>query len=169
MSPAGISMFYGATDLDTAVAEIGAHSSYTHAVVGEFTPVRELRLLNLADLDNRPQPSLFNQSHHKAYFATRFLKEFVADLTKPIELDGREHIDYVPTQVFTEYLKTAHPGRLDGLMFPSAQADSGSNVVIFCPPEQCVNKGSEAEYSRLSLDPVTVAKYRVTTVIRRRN
>ncbi|GGG27538.1 hypothetical protein GCM10007304_46710 [Rhodococcoides trifolii] len=160
-------MFYGATDVDTAIAEIGAHSSYTHAVVGEFTPVRELRLLNLAGLNKLPKPSLFDQGQHKAFFATKFLREFVADLTKPIELDGREHIDYVPTQVFTEYLKTAHPGRLDGLMFPSAQNDSGSNVVIFCGPEHCASNGSEGKYSRLSLDPATVVKYRVTTVIRR--
>jgi len=36
MSPAGISMFYGSDDVATVVAEIGAHSAKSFAVVGEF-------------------------------------------------------------------------------------------------------------------------------------
>lgn len=166
MSPAGISMFYGGTELATAIAEIGAHSSYAHAISGEFSPAQELRLLDFSHLDDVPTPNIFDKDQHRAYFSLRFLRNFVKDLTLPVELDGREHIDYVPTQVFTEYLRYAFPGgRIDGLMFPSTQA-AGCNVVIFCGPEQCEDKGSVGPYTMLSLDPSTVKKHRVTSVIR---
>lgn len=165
MSPAGISMFYGSTDLDTAVAEIGAHSSYGHAVTGEFTPAtREIRLIDLTKLPSLP--SIFDARFAGRYYAILFLRKFIHDLTLPIDLDGREHIDYVPTQVFTEYLKYSFPARVDGLMFGSAQGP-GANVVVFYGPEFCSDKGSEDEYTRLSLDPASVRKHRVTTVIRR--
>ncbi|MCX5046272.1 HEPN-associated N-terminal domain-containing protein [Aldersonia sp. NBC_00410] len=164
MSPAGISMFYGSTDLDTAVAEIGAHSSYGHAVTGEFTPAREIRLIDLTKLPRLP--SIFAPRCAGRYYAILFLRKFINDLTLPIDLDGREHIDYVPTQVFTEYLRYSFPARVDGLMFGSSQG-SGANVVVFYGPEFCSDKGSEHESTRLSLDPASVSKHRVTTVIRR--
>ncbi|OBF98883.1 RES domain-containing protein [Mycolicibacter sinensis] len=164
MSPAGISMFYGSTDIDTAIAEIGAHSSYGHAVTGEFTPAREIRLIDLTKLPGLP--SIFDPSLRERYYAILFLREFICDLTLPIDLDGREHIDYVPTQVFTEYLRYAFPARVDGLMFASSQGP-GANVVLFYGPEFCSDKGVENEYTRLSLDPGSVRKHRVTTAIRR--
>ncbi|OBJ34098.1 hypothetical protein A5631_05265 [Mycolicibacter heraklionensis] len=164
MSPAGISMFYGSTDMETAVAEIGAHSSYGHVVTGKFTPAREIRLIDLTKLPGLP--SIFDPSLWERYYAILFLREFIHDLTLPVDLDGREHIDYVPTQVFTEYLRYAFPARIDGLMFDSSQGP-GANVVVFYGPEFCSDKGSENEYTRLSLDPASVRKHRVTTVIRR--
>ncbi|MFL0239375.1 HEPN-associated N-terminal domain-containing protein [Mycobacterium sp. SMC-17] len=164
MSPAGISMFYGSTDLDTAVAEIGAHSSYGHAVTGEFSSAREVRLIDLTKLP--ALPSIFDPHSAGRYYAIRFLRKFIHDLTLPIDLDGREHIDYVPTQVFTEYLRYSFPARVDGLMFSSSQGP-GANVVVFYGPEFCSDRGSEHEHTRLSLDPASVRKHRVTTVIHR--
>ena len=37
----------------------------------------------------------------------RFLHEFRDDVTKPIERDGLVHVNHVPTQVITEYLRRA--------------------------------------------------------------
>lgn len=50
MSPAGISMFYGSDDIETVVAEIGAHGSRSHAAVGSFETTKPLTMLNLAAL-----------------------------------------------------------------------------------------------------------------------
>lgn len=163
MSPAGISMFYGATDLATAIAEIGAHSPHAYAVTGQFVPVRDIRLVDLTHLPE--PPSIFDPTQHRAYHLAKFLRQFVEDLEQSIVLDGREHIDYVPTQVFTEYLRLSFPGRVDGLMFPSAQGP-GSNVVVFYGQKFCADKGSEDEFTRLSLDPETVEMHSVTTVIK---
>jgi len=161
MSPAGISMFYGATDLETAIAEIGAHSPDAYAVTGQFVPMRDIRLVDLTHLPKLP--SIFDPTQRLAYHVAKFLSQFVEDLGQSIVLDGREHIEYVPTQVFTEYLRLSFPGRVDGLMFKSTQGP-GSNVVVFCGPKFCADKGSEGEFTRLSLDPATVEMHSVTTV-----
>ncbi|KAA0081236.1 RES domain-containing protein [Mycolicibacterium sp. P9-64] len=136
MSPAGISMFYGGTDRATAIAEAGAHAAHRYVATGEFTPTREIRLI---DLTNLPEPpSIFDESNHRELFVLRFMQRFIDDLTLPVELDGREHIDYVPTQVFTEYFRYAFPDRVDGLMFPSAQGP-GNNVALFFGPDLCAD------------------------------
>jgi hypothetical protein len=38
-------MFYGASDAYTALAEVGAHNTRQHAVVGEFRPGRDVLVL----------------------------------------------------------------------------------------------------------------------------
>lgn len=163
MSPAGISIFYGATDRATAIAEAGAHAAHRFVVTGEFRPTRQLHLI---DLTNLPAlPSIFDESAHTEYFVVRFLQRFIHDITLPVELDGHEHIDYVPTQVFTEYFRYAFPDRVDGLMFPSAQGP-GINVVVFVGPDRCADTGAETEQTRLSLDTATLHVSRVMTVAR---
>ncbi len=163
MSPAGISIFYGGTDRVTAIAEAGSHTFYRYVVTGEFSPMREIKLVDLTNLPD--PPSIFDAANHKNYFGLSFLHRFVHDITLPVELDGREHIDYVPTQVFTEYLRYAFPDDVDGLMFPSTQGP-GNNVVIFVGPDECVDKGTETDSTWLSLDTSTVAISRVMTVAR---
>lgn len=104
MSPTGISMFYGSDDIATAVAEIGAHSAETHAVLGRFETTRDLTLLNLTDLP--PIPSLYTAAGRTPdRYDLTFLHEFATDLGKPIAIDDRVHIEYVPTQVISEYLR----------------------------------------------------------------
>ncbi|WP_418005846.1 RES domain-containing protein [Mycobacterium sp. PDNC021] len=161
MSPAGISMFYGSTDRETAIAEVGAHSSQSWVVTGEFTPAREIRLIDLTQLP--AVPSIFDSGRRPQFHAIRFLHRFVEDITLPVELDGREHIDYVPTQVFTEYLRYAFPARVDGLMFPSSQG-SGSNVVVFYGPDFCSDDTPANDYTRLLMNSATVTVDRVITV-----
>lgn len=158
MSPAGISMFYGATDPATAIAEVTAHSPHKHVLVGEFAGLRELRLLNLTRIPDVPSP--FDPAQSDRFFMTRFLQRFVADLIKPVELDGREHIEYVPTQVFTEYIRQSFPARLDGMIFPSAQG-AGDNVVLFYDNEFVKDEGEATDYTRLVLVAGSVVKHTV--------
>ena len=129
MSPAGISMFYGATDIDTAVAEIGAHSSHSWAVVGEFKATVELRVVDLSNLPDLPSIFDTDEKAIERYDGIAFLHRFIKDLTLPIVLDGREHIDYVPTQVLTEYLRYSFPAPLHGLQFCPALKD---RVTMWC-------------------------------------
>lgn len=163
MSPAGISIFYGATDRGTAIAEAGSHTFYRYVVTGEFTPTRPIRLIDLTNIP--PLPSIFDSGARLEYFGLRFLQKFVDDVTLPVEVDGHEHIDYVPTQVFTEYIRYAFPAAVDGLMFPSTQGP-GHNVVIFVGPDECADKGSETAATRLIMNTDTVTASRVMTVAR---
>ena len=141
MSPAGISMFYGSDDIDTVVAEIGAHSTDRYAIVGAFKTVRDLTLLNLANLP--PVSSPFHDAGRASYFDLVFVHDFARDLGKPITLDGREHIEYVPTQVVTEYLRFVMPQTVDGILFRSAQ-NGGVNCVLFCDATDCADPGTPA-------------------------
>lgn len=143
MSPAGISFFYGSEDISTVVAEIGAHSTRQYAVVGEFETLRVLNLLDLVDLPT-PLSVFASSTRRKEYYERLFLRAFAVDLAKPIELDGREHIDYVPTQVVTEYFRKISEPAVDGILFPSAQ-NGRANCVLFVGPDGCVTDKKAAD------------------------
>jgi hypothetical protein len=70
-----------------------------------------------------------------------FLQEFVAQLSKPARAKEYEQIDYVPTQVVTEYLLRIYAkGRLvAGLLYPSALT-SAPCVVLDVPHDRCVEQ-----------------------------
>jgi HEPN/RES N-terminal domain 1/RES domain len=137
MSPSGIPMFYGSEQENTAVAET-AEGPGTLSI-GLFETLRGLRVL---DLTNLPQtPSVFLADAFEQRIRITFLKRFVRDLQKPIARDGREHIEYVPTQVVTEYFRHVFEDeegrRLDGILYRSAKTAGGVNCVLFCENENC--------------------------------
>lgn len=140
MSPAGISMFYGCDDIPTVVAEIGSHTAKRFAVIGAFETMRALYVVNLVDLP--AIPSVFDSEQRKHYYELLFLRDFARDLSAAVALDGREHIEYVPTQVVTEYMRWLPAVAIDGILFTSAQ-NSGTSCVIFCGPEGCADAGKE--------------------------
>lgn len=79
----------------------------------------------------------------------------------PIELNGREHIEYVPTQVFTEYLRYAFPGRRpDGVVLASARS-SGRNFVLFCGPESVAAQGHQSDSAVITIDSAALTAYRL--------
>jgi hypothetical protein len=158
MSPAGISMFYGCDDIPTVVAEIGSHTSKRFAVIGTFEATRPLSMVNLAALP--PIPSVFDPERRSYYFESLFLYEFAQDLSAAVTLDGREHIDYVPTQVVTEYMRWLPAVAIDGILFTSAQ-NGGTSCVIFCGPEGCADEGKETDKTILRLKNDSVQSVRV--------
>lgn len=145
MSPAGVSMFYGADDFMTACREVvGRHHSdkKKSRVTGIcFEIVQPLNILDLTSI-RRPR-SLFEKTNHFAWHEQRFLLEFVQEASRPIDkqsLSGRSHIDYIPTQVFTEVVRyrMQHDGKpLHGLLYPSCY-DGSTCVVIFANTAQCL-------------------------------
>jgi hypothetical protein len=166
MSPAGITMFYGSDDVATAVAEIGAHSSQRHAILGQFETTRDLTLLNLADLT--PVLSLYIEAGRTPeHYDLVFLHRFAADLGKPIALDGREHIEYVPTQVVTEYLRFVSKNAIDGILYRSAQ-NKGVCCVLFCDATNCVDLGqTPGRYTEpwLQLHPDSVHSVQIVATV----
>jgi hypothetical protein len=132
MSPAGISMFYGAFDRNTATIESspdGITTSGNH-VVGRFTTKSKLKVLDLTDL---PLLSFWMPSDWQVI---EFLYSFRNEITKPIERDDRIHIEYVPSQVFTEYLRYIYRGikgeKIYGVIYGSSlYGATSSNIVLF--------------------------------------
>lgn len=145
MSPAGIPMFYGAFDIDTARAETldPEHHAGQTLSVGTFRPTRNLRVLDLADLPDIP--SVFEEDGHHRIHPLRFLHAFARDIAQPIARDGREHIEYVPTQIVTEYFRRvfrdAGGNAIDGIIYRSSRQGSDRAFVLFCENEQCFASG----------------------------
>jgi hypothetical protein len=138
MSPAGISMFYGADTKRTAIAETYRRSHQPVAItIAVFETLYPIRVVDLTRLPS--EPSLFDRDKRHIRYAIRFLRGFIDDLTKPIARDEREHIEYVPTQIVTEYFRYGFEGgkRLQGLLYPSARHRGGTSCVLFFDQSQC--------------------------------
>jgi len=143
MSPAGIPMFYGAFDAVTAEAEtIERRCSGKVLSVGRFKVARNLRVLDLSALPT--VPSIFDEVMSDRRPGLIFLHDFAKDVARPIEGDGREHIEYVPTQIVTEFFRRVftQPGMppLDGIVYTSARAD-GACCVLFLEQKHVKNEG----------------------------
>lgn len=143
-------MFYGAYDLDTAIKETYEEvEEDKKAVCGIFKPTREL---NFVDLTEVYIPSLFDEQNQHNRVNAMFLYDFVKDFTKPIERNDRAHVDYVPTQIVTEFFRHIFKAEdnkgIDGVIYPSTKNDGAKALVVFADSDQCVGNeqvlGSES-------------------------
>jgi RES domain-containing protein len=134
MNPAGIPYLYAALDKTTARREIGVMQRTNKSVfTAIFALTRPLLVLDLTELP--PLPSLFDIANKKLREQALIVRAFVDAISTPVIKDGREHIDYVPSQVICEYLaQVFEPGegsKLGGLIYPSSVHDGGKNLVVF--------------------------------------
>lgn len=110
MSPAGVSMFYAAFDEETELDETYDRGGCRPAAasIGVFKTIRNLNLLDLVDLPD--VPSIFDDDTANLERASlSFLHEFNRDFMRPVKKDGREHVEYVPSQVVTEFVRYRLP------------------------------------------------------------
>jgi len=146
MNAKGISVFYGATSADTAVAEVRPPVG-SHVVVGQFTISRPLRLLDLnalADIVPGSGLSYFNPSSKDIVARHDFLRSLCNQLVMPV-MPEFEDDGYLITQLVADFLATHAELALDGILFESVQhrgasPEPGRNVVLF-------NKASRTEGS----------------------
>jgi len=146
MSPPGIAMLYGAETACLAAAELGAE----HTAIGIFETTRDLRMLDLATL--RP-PGYFGMDDLDDVLNRRFLNRFAFLISQPIPRDGQDHIDYVPTQVFTEFLRdfAFERGLIDVVRYPTTKTAPGANLVFFATREDVLGAGQEPNVGWLRL------------------
>lgn len=144
MSPAGIAMTYVGDDQKTALAETADKPG--RYAVGEFETTRSALILDLTDLPAPPSP--FHEIPDSYEYDPRprllFLRRISEEISKPIARDDRTHIEYVPTQVITEYVRSAikvDGRRVDGVRYRSSRNPDGTALVLF------------AERDNLILDP----------------
>lgn len=145
MSPAGIPMFYGCDDDDTALLEV-AEGPGNYAL-GTFKTMRPAVLL---DLTNIPEvPGLFEPVHDFQEVdprrALRFLHHISREISRWVEKDDRVHIEHVPTQVVTEFIRARvmlGTSRVDGIRYNSSVNEGHSSYVLFA--DQSNVKGTEA-------------------------
>jgi len=146
MSPAGIPMFYSAFDKQTAISETYDPKLTKEGEVlsiAKFQPLRKLKCLDLATLPKIP--SVFEIERQYLIHPLRFFHGFAKDIAKPVERNVREHIEYVPTQVVTEFFRhiyrTSAGEKLDGIIYRSSKNSGEDACVLFCENHQACENG----------------------------
>lgn len=145
MSPAGIVMFYGASEVDTALREVsdaqGVERGKTRLTVGAFVTTQTFKVVDLTHSSLPQIPSIFDAKRRSIRQGILFLHRFVKEVARPIAKDGREHVDYVPTQVVTEYVRHVFKDQggkpVRGILYSSSQKDGGSCCVLFVESDEC--------------------------------
>lgn len=148
MSPAGIPMFYAADESETTLAEtINDRTRTKGATIAEFRPTTACRIVDLSDLP--APPSVFDDDPEtpRRRHELGFLNGFLRDVSGQVERDGREHIDYVPTQVVCEYLRHVFRDEkgepVHGLAWESTRRPGARNIVLFIDNDRCVEVGKQ--------------------------
>ena len=85
-------------------------------------------------------PSVFGSDEANLDRPTvHFIHSFATDFVQPVEKDGREHVEYVPSQVVTKYIRYRLGEKLGkqigGILYESARAEGGVACVLFVAHE----------------------------------
>ena len=134
MSPAGIVMLYVSDDAETALRETADAPGIF--AIGDF---ETKKLVPIIDLTRLPEvPSIFTDPYQEDAYVREellFLWDFARDIARPIERDDRIHIEYVPTQVVTEYVRTSVRGAdgspVIGIRYSSSRNEGQNSLVLF--------------------------------------
>ena len=126
LSPVGISMFYGSYDETTPYREVKNYSDKPLFYKGRFHTTKELTVVDLSYLKcSFWMPGLWQE--------TLFLKHFHKEISKPLKQEDTE-VEYVPSQIFTEYLRYICRNRqgkpYDGIIYRSSLTNE-KNVCLF--------------------------------------
>lgn len=141
-SPSGISMLYSAFDAKTAILETLSreNSNKNKITISKFRLKKDIYVIDYTHLPKLP--SIFEFEKIKTYYLVRFLYDLVRDFTQDIKKDGKEHIEYVPTQVVTEYFRYPYnknrKNLIEGIIYPSSKNNKKPSSVIFWNNEECL-------------------------------
>jgi RES domain len=129
MNARGISVFYGATNVDTALAEVRPPVG-SRVAVARFELIRPVRFLDVEVLrEVFVEGSVFDAEYLWRLKRATFLGRLSERMTRPVMPDD-EPFDYLVTQAIADYLATEM--NLDGMIYPSAQTElPNANVVVF--------------------------------------
>lgn len=97
--------------------------------IGEFETIKDLVIVDLTNL----QPASIWSCEKDDFNRRNFLYDFSKEISLPLG-DRSASIEYVPTQIFAEYLryvfKTDNSNKLDGVMYKSSLSN-GNDIVLF--------------------------------------
>ena len=156
MNADGISVFYGATSINTALTEVRPPVG-SKVATARFEIIRDIRLLDLTSLQKvRETGSIFDPSYAYRLGRMMFLQKLTDRICRAV-MPNDEKTEYLPTQAIADYLATAGKVPLDGILFPSAQDTRDElNVVLFHKAAKCkeidVPKGTEFYVSTYTED-----------------
>ena len=131
MNAKGVSVFYGAMDPDTCVAEVRPPVG-SNVVLGRFQLLREVKLLDLGALSKVfADASYFEPDYAVKKGRASFIRHLVSEISRPVMPRDIDR-EYLPTQFVASYLAHRATPNLDGIIFPSSQTEGdGQNIVLF--------------------------------------
>jgi len=157
MSEQGDMMFYGATDVETAMREVFGNDQAERCTIGEFHGNKRVFVLNLDNLATWKCPSIFDVENRKKRSIWLFLKEFINCISLPAE----DKEDYKPTQVLTKYIQ--RKTKLHGIAYHSSKAPISTKrgsfadrcLVLFVTNRDCLDENEKTDAGRyqLIMDP----------------
>ena len=163
-------MFCGAVDNETALLEVydGCRSIREPELsLGLFETTLDFEIIDLTNLP--PIPSMFDPASRRLRLGLRFLQEFVQTLKRPLTRDGSEHVEYVPTQVVTEYFRRVFKNEAGdsvwGILYPSSR-NGRPCCVLFVEADECGGEPipfrSRQRTQRMRLDVDSIQRVRAT-------
>jgi len=130
MNASGISVFYGAEDAHSALAEVRPVVG-SKVAVAMFTIIRSLKLLDLRKLESVGcSGSFFDPAFTEEFERVQFLRTLTKRLTIPVMPNEKDR-EYLTTQAVADYLAGLEHPTIDGILFPSVQDGVGVNVALF--------------------------------------
>lgn len=127
MNPPGIPMFYGASTSELAIAE----TRQADVTVGQFETARSIRIVDLANLP--AVPGFFSDASRERLQTLAFLHTLSRKMAEPVSQDNRVNVDYIPTQIVTEFLRDYEFSgeKVDGISYVTALEFQACNTVLF--------------------------------------
>jgi hypothetical protein len=143
-------MFYTSDNPQTALRETAKDPGTF--VVGEFQTQRQAPILDLTRLSKIP--TLFEDTDYEVGPGARkkhlFIHHIADSISRPIARDDRVHINYVPTQVVTEYIREHVNWNnlpIDGICYSSAVHPGHNSYVLFANQENLIIPENETSDS----------------------
>ena len=127
MNPPGIPMMYGAETEEIAIRETRS----PNVTVARFRLEKETQILNLAELP--PIPGIFSGVDRRERLGLIFIHAFSREITRPVDRTDHTHIEYIPSQVVTEFVRDAKifGEHINGICYPSSLDGDARNIVLF--------------------------------------
>lgn len=127
MNPSGIPYFYIANTPNTAMLEVIKDNEHWHCAKFELT-----KDIDVIDFSNLPEiPSIFDHAKYKYRQQIIFLHDLVEDMSKPILENTQDQIDYIPTQVVSEFFRHRFKPEIKGIKYKSVKSPKGLNIAFF--------------------------------------
>ncbi len=139
MNAAGISLFYCSKDKGLTIREV-VNKKQKSCPFYTTSIFRNKEVLKLVDFTKLPEvPSIFDSKNNRYRDIIFFMRTFMEEISLPI-LRKNTILEYLPTQVITEYLRYNPELNVQGMIYWSSKNPNKKNIVLFYDSDDSLEK-----------------------------